>query len=145
MPYQVFPAADGHLIIACGNDRQFAALCRVLQLDALSDDPAFATNPARVENRVALCEQLAERTAMQPKHALIAALEQAGVPGGPINTVAEALSDPQIAAREMQIAPEGIAGLRTPIRFSRSPMSLKRAAPVLGGGSWQFGPPETDL
>ncbi|AUH66676.1 CaiB/BaiF CoA transferase family protein [Paracoccus zhejiangensis] len=133
VPYQVFPAADGHLIIACGNDRQFAALCRVLGLEGLAEDPDFATNPARVAHRDALTPRLSARTALRPKAELIAALEAAGVPGGPINSVAEALAEPQLVARGLQIAPEGITGLRTPIRFSRSPMVLDRAAPMLGG------------
>lgn len=138
VPYQVFPAADGHLIIACGNDRQFAALCRILGLDGVSDDPAYATNPARVENREALSALIAEKTRMRPKVELITGLEKAGVPGGPINTVAEAINDPQIQARELRIDPEGLPGLRTPILLSRSPLALESAAPVLGAGSWGF-------
>ena len=134
VPYQVFPAADGHLIITCGNDRQFAALCRVLGLEALSVDPAYAANPARVSNRSALCGIIAQATAARPKGVLIAALERAGVPAGPINTVAEALEEPQVKARGLRIAPEGIPGLRTPIGFSRSPLALDAASPVLGSG-----------
>ncbi|MDT4841991.1 Acetyl-CoA:oxalate CoA-transferase [compost metagenome] len=138
VPYQVFPAADGHLIIACGNDRQFAALCSMLGLDGVSDHPAYATNPARVENREALSALIAEKTRLRPKVELIAGLEKAGVPGGPINTVAEAINDPQIQARELRIDPQGLPGLRTPILLSRSPLALERAAPVLGAGSWGF-------
>ncbi|NIZ12528.1 CaiB/BaiF CoA-transferase family protein [Phaeobacter sp. HF9A] len=132
VPYQVFPTSDGHLIIACGNDRQFAALVQVLGLDGLEQDPAFATNPARVENRVDLCDRIADKTSRWSKAALIAALDTAKVPGGPINSVAEALNEPQITARGLRIAPEGIEGLRTPIRFSRSEMALDQAAPALG-------------
>ncbi len=124
VPYQVFPTSDGHAIIACGNDRQFAALCGVLGLEPLARDPGYATNPARVANRGTLCAAIAEKTSAMAKAALIEALGAVGVPAGPINTVAEALADPQVQARGMQIAPEGIAGLRTPIRFSRSPMAL---------------------
>lgn len=138
VPYQTFPAADGHLIIACGNDRQFAALCRVLGLEDLAREPLYATNPARVENRIPLCAMLAERTGQHGRTALIAALTEAGVPGGPINTVAEALAEPQILARDLRIAPEGYAGLRTPIRMSRSALTLDRAAPALGQGRWSF-------
>ncbi|MGR6467603.1 CaiB/BaiF CoA transferase family protein [Rhizobium sp. PAMB 3182] len=138
VPYQVFPAADGHLIIACGNDRQFAALCRMLGLDGLAADPAYATNPARVENRVALAAMISEKTLARTKDELIAALEAAGVPGGPINTVAEAIGDKQIAARGLKIEPEGLPGLRTPIQLSRSPMALDKAAPALGAGEWGF-------
>lgn len=138
VPYQVFPCADGHLIIACGNDKQFAALCALFDAPSLAQDPRFATNPARVANRDALCDMLADFTRAFDKAALMCRLEAAGVPGGPINTVAEALSEPHIAAREMQIAPEGIAGLRTPIRFSRSEMTLDRAAPALGTATPSF-------
>ena len=138
VPYQVFPAADGHLIIACGNDRQFTALCRVLGLDSLSADPRFATNPARVAHRAELVPLMTAATSARPRTDLIAAMERAGVPAGPINTVAEALDDPQIAARAMRIAPEGIPGLRSPIRFSRSPLVTEKAAPALGEGRWSF-------
>ncbi len=138
VPYQVFPASDGHLIIACGNDRQFTALCGVLGLADLAEDPRFSTNPARVENRESLYPMLAERLSARTKADLIMALEAAGVPSGPINSVAEALNDPQIVARGLRISPEGIDGLRSPIRFSRSDMSLDRAAPALGAGRWNF-------
>ncbi|NND41019.1 MAG: CoA transferase [Silicimonas sp.] len=137
VPYQVFPAADGHLIVACGNDRQFAALCKVLGLD-LNDDPDFATNPARVENRARLAPILSEATAQWVREDLIQRLNAAGVPGGPINSVAEALDDPQIAARDMQIRPEGIAGLKAPLAFSRSDLATDKAAPALGQGAWRF-------
>lgn len=139
VPYQVFPAADGHVIVACGNDRQFAAFCRLLGLPDLAADPDYATNPARVAHRDRLCPLLAEATARHDKAALIALMEAQGVPGGPINTLAEALAEPQVASRGLRIAPEGIEGLRTPITFSRSPLALDRAAPALGQGDWGFG------
>ncbi|SNT68868.1 CaiB/BaiF CoA transferase family protein [Paracoccus seriniphilus] len=138
VPYQLFPASDGQMIIACGNDRQFAMLCAALGLDDLASDADYATNPARVANRERLIPILADATRRSSRAELIAALEKAGVPAGPVNDVAEALADPQVAARGMRIAPEGIAGLRTPIRFSRSPLTVERAAPALGGGSWSF-------
>ncbi len=144
VPYQVFPAADGFLIIACGNDRQFAALCTLLGLDGLAEDPAFATNPARVAHREALAARIAERTAGRSRADLLAAFDRHGVPGGPINTVPEALAEPQVVARGLQIAPEGIAGLRTPIGFSRSPLALDRAAPLLGTGNWAFSATDPD-
>ncbi|WP_373356776.1 CaiB/BaiF CoA transferase family protein [Pseudoroseicyclus sp. CXY001] len=138
VPYQVFPAADGHLIIACGNDRQFRALCEVLALPSLAADPAYATNGDRVTNRAALAAILSSATAGRSRADLIAALTAAGVPGGPINRVPEALADPQAEARAMAIAPEGIPGLRTPIRLSRSPLTTEKAAPLLGAGRWSF-------
>ena len=131
VPYQAFPASDGHVIIACGNDRQFAALCRALGLEALAENPDYATNPARVANRAALVPLIAGATARTTRAAIIAALEEAGVPAGPINSVADALAEPQIEARGLRIAPEGIPGLRTPIAFSRSRLVLDRAAPLL--------------
>lgn len=138
VPYQVFPVSDGHLIVACGNDRQFGAFCQVLSRNDLSEHPDYTTNPQRVAHRDALCAALAEETSHWTKADLIAALEVAGVPVGPINNMAEALAEPQIEARGMQIAPEGIAGLRTPIRFSRSDMALTHAAPLLGSGKAGF-------
>ena len=139
VPYQVFPTQEGHLIIACGNDSQFRRLCEVLDLVGTADDERFATNPARVQHREALCGLIAERTAQFTKASLIERLTQCGVPAGPINTVAEALSEPQIVARNMRIDPEGIDGLRTPVRFSRSKLALDRAAPMLGAGGRGFG------
>jgi crotonobetainyl-CoA:carnitine CoA-transferase CaiB-like acyl-CoA transferase len=138
VPYQVFPAADGHLIIACGNDRQFASLCTVLGLGPLGADPAFATNSVRVANREDLCARIAGATARFARQDLIDRLAAAGVPAGPINNVAEALNEPQIEARGLRIAPEGIPGLRTPILFSRSPLELDRASPALGSGAGEF-------
>lgn len=138
VPYQLFPASDGHLIVACGNDRQFAALCRVLDLPDLSTDPDFATNPARVAHRDRLVPMLSAATLRRTRADLIAAMEAVGVPAGPVNDVAEALSEPQIAARGLRVAPEGIAGLRTPIRFGRSRLTHDRAAPALGDGEWRF-------
>lgn len=140
VPYQVFPAQDGHLIVACGNDRQFRALCDVLDLGDLGADPDYATNPQRVAARDAVCGPLARATAGWGRDALIAALTAAGVPAGPINRVSEALADPQARARGMVIAPEGIAGLRSPVTLSRSPTLSDRAAPALGQGDWGFSP-----
>lgn len=141
VPYQVFPAQDGHLIIACGNDRQFVALCKSLGLADLAIDARFSTNPDRVANRSALIEILTEKTSALPKSELIATLETSGVPVGPINSVREALEEPQVMSRKMQIAPEGIAGLRTPIVFSRSKLQLDHAAPTLGQNKPSNTPP----
>ncbi|PKP68545.1 MAG: CoA transferase [Alphaproteobacteria bacterium HGW-Alphaproteobacteria-4] len=142
VPYQVFPASDGHVIVACGNDRQFAAFCRLLDLPDLPLNPEYASNAARVAHRDSLCPLLVEATRRHDKSTLITLMEANGVPGGPINTVAEALDEPQVLARGMHIAPEGIAGLRTPLVFSRSALALQRAAPALGQGVWRFAPRE---
>ncbi|MBM9594931.1 CaiB/BaiF CoA transferase family protein [Roseitranquillus sediminis] len=130
-PYQVFPASDGHVIIACGNDRQFQALCAHLDLPDLAADPRYATNPDRVAHRETLIPMLAAATRRFDRGALVALLEAAGVPGGPINTVGDAVVDPQVAARGLVVHPEGIAGLRTPLSFSRSHLTLARSAPPL--------------
>ncbi len=134
VPYQNFPTSDGQIIIACGNDSQFARLCRLLNLDSLSQDKKYSTNPSRVENRHALVEILRNESVKWTKTDLLKALENAGVPAGPINSVEEALNDPQLIHRQMQISPEGIPGLRTPISFSRSELNLGKASPKLGGG-----------
>lgn len=139
VPYQVFPVADGHVIIATGNDRQFGALCEVLGLERFTADPRFADNAGRVANRVELCGAIEAVTAALPKAEVIDRLSAAGIPVGPINTVAEAIDDPQIAARGLVIRPEGIPGVRTPIRFSDSDLVTENASPMLGVGAWQFG------
>lgn len=138
VPYQVFPASDGHLVIACGNDGQFAALCDVLGLGDLATDARFATNECRVENRTELIDRLEMATQARTRADLIKALNAVGVPCGPINSVAEALNDPQTRHRAMQVAPEGVAGIRTPINFGRSTLELTRTAPTLGNGAWAF-------
>ncbi|MCZ4259602.1 CaiB/BaiF CoA-transferase family protein [Limimaricola sp. G21655-S1] len=131
-PYQVFSAEDGDLILAVGNDGQFARACGVLGLDGLADDPRFATNGARVANRAALTEAMGAAFASWGRDAVLAALEAATVPAGPINRVDQVFDDPQVIARGLRIDPEGVPGLRSPIRFSESPLSLDRRAPRLG-------------
>jgi glutaryl-CoA transferase len=113
-PYQSFVCADGNLIIAVGNDGQFRKLCDVLALP-LADDPRFATNPERVRNRAALIAALTAAIVTWAKADLYAALEHAGVPAGPINTVAEVFADPQVVARGMAITRDGIPGVASPI------------------------------
>ncbi|MGC9371621.1 MAG: CaiB/BaiF CoA transferase family protein [Paracoccaceae bacterium] len=132
-PYQVFATADGHVIVAVGNDSQFGRLCGVLGLNELSADPRFAGNPERVQNRDALDATLSPAIAAWPAPALLDALERAGVPAGPINTMEQVFSDPQVIARGLRIAPEGIPGVRGPWRFSDAELSLNRTAPRLEG------------
>ena len=129
VPYQTFHVSDGHLIIASGNARQYQSLCVVLGLDDLSCDDRFKSNGMRVRNRAELIPLLQSRCEFWTKSDLLVALEKAVVPAGPINTVAEALLNPQILHRKIQITPEGIPGLRTPIVFSRSKQKNNKAAP----------------
>ena len=131
-PYQVFSASDGDLILAVGNDGQFRRACKVLGLDALADDPRFVTNGARVANRAALTDAMAAAFAAWDRDAVLAALEAATVPAGPINRVDQVFADPQVIARGLRIDPDGVPGLRSPMRFSHSPLKLDRRAPVLG-------------
>ncbi|WP_425418467.1 CaiB/BaiF CoA transferase family protein [Oricola indica] len=132
-PYQTFGTADGFAIIAVGNDGQFARLCAVLGVDGAAADRRFATNAARVENRDALTDLLAEKTKAWTRDDLLAALEKAVVPAGPINTVEDVLADPQIVHRGMQIAPGGVPGLRTPISFAGAPAPVSdRPSPKCG-------------
>jgi crotonobetainyl-CoA:carnitine CoA-transferase CaiB-like acyl-CoA transferase len=138
-PYQEFRTADGFIVVAVGNDAQFRCLCQALGCAALADDPRFAGNGARVRNRASLERILAPLLAAMRREAALTRLEAAGVPSGPINTVAEALSDPNTSERGMVVAcpAEGyrmpaLPGLPTPIRFSRSKTDPSRPAPRLG-------------
>jgi crotonobetainyl-CoA:carnitine CoA-transferase CaiB-like acyl-CoA transferase len=139
VPYQVFHASDGHLIVAVGNDAQFARFVAILACAELASDSRFATNAARVENREALIALLAERIAKRGRGELLAALEKAGVPAGPINSVAEVFSDPQVIARGMRIDLEdasaaggSIPGVRSPIVFNGESVTAERPSPPLG-------------
>ena len=131
-PYATFEVSDGWVIIAVGNDRQFERLADLLGLEA---HEAWATNAGRVADRNALSAALTAQTRTWTQAALLDALEGQGIPAGPINTVEQALSDPQIAARGMvaQLT-EGIAGLRLPIRFSDADLAVGKASPVRPSG-----------
>ena len=136
VPYEVFPVADGHIIVAVGNDRQFGDFCRLLDLDDLANDARFATNADRVANREALVRDIKAAAAKWPAAELLAALQAGGVPAGPINGLAAIFADPQIAARQMVIerSADGatVPGLRTPIMLDGLAMASDRPAPRLG-------------
>ena len=138
-PYQVFPAADGHLIIAVGNDGQFRRLCEALDLAGLATDPRFATNALRVANRPELAGRIGDRTRQSGRDRLLGLLETAGVPAGPINTVADVFADPQVVHRRMRVdRPHAGArggttpGVRTPIRAGGHDAVAERGVPRLG-------------
>jgi crotonobetainyl-CoA:carnitine CoA-transferase CaiB-like acyl-CoA transferase len=132
VPYQTLPVSDGYFIIACGNDGQFAKLTALLGIGEIARDSRFLTNASRVANRDALTAILEERTTQWLRDDLLAALAKAGVPAGPINTVEDVFADPQFIARQMRIDPDGVPGLRTPIRFSDAELKLDRRSPKLG-------------
>ena len=131
-PYQTFAVKDGHLIIAVGNDAQFVRLCTALEQPELASDERFVTNSLRLENRDVLESLLSPVIALWNRDALLSALEKSIVPAGPINTVEDLFNDPQFIARAMRIDPQGVPGVRTPIRFSNSKLSLDKASPNLG-------------
>ena len=137
VPYQTFATADGYLMLAVGNDGQFAAFCRVIQRPELAQDPRFATNPARVQNREALIPLLArifhQRTTAEWLEALVAAK----VPCSPVNDIPAALADPQAQARNMVQEVVDSQGSRVPqvgpvAKMSETPPSIRTAPPYLG-------------
>ncbi len=130
-PYETYETSDGHIIIAVGNNWQFASLCEALDAAEMAADDRYSKSEARLANRQEMNASLNSRTRRWPKADLVTRLIAAGVPAGPINSVEEAIRDPQCAARGMRIDPEGVPGMRTPIRFSRSHFKLDRSAPAL--------------
>lgn len=137
VPYQEFATSDGHLIVAVGNDTQFRHLAEVIGASGLADDPLFATNEARVVNRNIVVPKLAEYIRRFRRDDLLAALEKANVPAGPINDVAQVFAEPQVIHRKMRLdLPAGDGGsvpsVRSPIVMSGSPLVYERASPLLG-------------
>ncbi len=131
VPYQVFPVADGEIIIATGNDGQYRRLCRVLNLPDLAEDPAYLSNRDRVTRRDELVPKLAVATRGWKAEPLLAKLRAEGVPAGPINSVSQVFEDEQIQARGMHIQPEGVDGVRSPFRFSECTLQTSLTAPRL--------------
>ncbi len=137
VPYQAFYAADGPFVLAVGNDAQWRRCCSALGLDAVADDPRFATNPLRVEHRETLVAMLEQRLGERPAAEWLDALEAAGVPCAPVQGVREALHDPAFTGRgglwEMEGPTFGrTEGVGSPLRFSRTPGGLRRPPPGLG-------------
>jgi crotonobetainyl-CoA:carnitine CoA-transferase CaiB-like acyl-CoA transferase len=138
VPYQVFKAADKHVIIAVGSDKQWAALCGVLGLgDDVRGDPRFTTNVDRLANREVLVPMLEGRIAGRQAHELLGALRAAEIPCGPINTLPEVLADAHYQARENIVhQPHPVAGevrsLANPVRLGETPVSYRLPPPSLG-------------
>lgn len=137
VPYQTFATADGHIIVAAGNDGQYKKFVQIGGLPELADDPRFSTNPKRVEHRDVLVPILADMVRLKSKQEWITLLEEAGVPCGPINTLNEVFEDPQVLAREMQInLPHPTAGqvklVASPMKLSATPVTYPSAPPLLG-------------
>ena len=136
VPYQVFASTNGHLIIAVGNDSQFVKLCNVLELDELANVEEYQTNAGRVTNREVLCDQLQTVLLNRTTAEWLEALEAENIPCGPINTIDQVFSDPQILARDMlQSVEHPVAGeiplVATPIQFVGETKPITDAPPVL--------------
>ena len=139
VPYQVFPVADGHVIVAVGNDGQFAKFCGVIGEPGLAKDPAYLTNADRLGRRAELVAKLSALTRKMSQADLLAGLEAVGVPSGPINRLDQVFSDAQVIHRGMKLSlasseakAGAIPGVRTPIMLDTVPMASDRAAPKLG-------------
>jgi crotonobetainyl-CoA:carnitine CoA-transferase CaiB-like acyl-CoA transferase len=137
VPYQDFKTADGHMIVAVGNDSQFASLCKALGHAQWATDERFSSNPGRVAHRGVLVAQIEAVTAAGTTAHWLAVMEQAGVPCGPINSIDKVFDDPQVQARGLRVEmAHPLAGqvplVANPIRMSESPVSYRLAPPLLG-------------
>jgi crotonobetainyl-CoA:carnitine CoA-transferase CaiB-like acyl-CoA transferase len=137
VPYQPFRAADGDLILACGNDNQYRKFCEVAGCPELAADPRFTTNGKRVENRAELTRLLGQVFARRTKREWLELLEAAGIPNGPINDIAQVFDEPQVKARGVRIELEHAAAgklplVASPMRFSGTPVEYRLAPPLLG-------------
>ena len=139
VPYQEFPVADGHIIVATGNDNQYVKFCGVLGAPELARDPAYMNNTDRLKHRNELVGKLTALTKRMTRDDLLAKLEAQGVPAGPINDLEQVFSDPQVVHRGMKLeipsaaAKDGtIPGVRTPIVMDGWKAASERPAPVLG-------------
>lgn len=137
VPYQVFKCKEGDIIIAVGNDGQYAAFCKVIGCDHLATDPDYATGPQRNRNRKALIPLIAEAMRSRTMEEWIPLLEANNVPCGPIYNMKQVFEDPQVQHRGMQRALPHGAGVQAPtvsnpIRLSATPLRYERSAPLLG-------------
>jgi len=137
VPYQVFEVADGHMILAVGNDSQFAKFCEVAGRPELATDPRFVRNADRVRHRGVLVPLLVEVMKQRPRARWLGALEAAKVPCGPINDLGEVFADPQVCARGMTVElPHPLADkvrlVASPMKLSATPVQYRRPPPLLG-------------
>ncbi|MHB1206456.1 MAG: CaiB/BaiF CoA transferase family protein [Rhodospirillaceae bacterium] len=139
VPYQVFPTADGEMMIAVGNDEQFKRLCGVLRAPELGTDADYLRNADRVRNRKQLVAIISGLTARRKKADLQSEIEAAGIPAGPINTISEVFADPQVRHRGMRVdlpypgrAEGTVPTVRTPVLMNGEPCVAERASPRLG-------------
>jgi glutaryl-CoA transferase len=136
-PYEVVPTSDGHMILAVGNDGQFARFCSIVELENLASDTRFLTNRARLENRIELTALIRAKTQKHTRAELLDACSRNAVPAGPINQIGEMFNDPQIVSRQLRLDLEDshgstIPSVRTPIVMSKTPLAYQRPSPRLG-------------
>jgi crotonobetainyl-CoA:carnitine CoA-transferase CaiB-like acyl-CoA transferase len=137
VPYQAFGASDGHIIVAVGNENQYARLCEVIGRRDLASDERFATNASRVNHRESLVTILQGVFATRTMRQWLDALERVGVPCGPINTIADVFADPQVQARGLRLdlphpAIGSVPSVANPIKYSATPIAYRCAPPMLG-------------
>jgi crotonobetainyl-CoA:carnitine CoA-transferase CaiB-like acyl-CoA transferase len=137
VPYQVFEVADGHIILAVGNDQQFDRFCAVAGCPELARDECYARNAQRVRHRDKLVPLLAARLRQRSRADWLAALEAAKVPCGPINDLAEVFADPQVRERGMTVTVphphhDALELVASPMKLSATPVQLRRPPPLLG-------------
>jgi formyl-CoA transferase len=137
VPYEVFPTADGHIILAVGNDSQFASFCQAAGCAELAQEPRFKTNSQRIVHRGELIPLIAEIMRTRTKREWIEVLEAANVPCGPINNMKEVFEDPQVRHRELRVDIAHPLGgtasvVRSPLRLSETPVEYRLAPPTLG-------------
>ena len=145
VPYDVFPVADGHIIIATGNDGQWRKLCEVLGEPALADHPDYLDNKSRVKNRVALTAKLHLLCQRHAKADLLAGLEKVGVPAGPINDIGEVFADPQVTARGVRVDLPSAAAKAGSIPTVASPIVMNGVRQVAGRPSPGLGEHADDI
>jgi len=137
VPYEVFPTADGHIILAAGNDGQWENFCKVAGRPELAADLRFRTNPGRIRNRKELIPLVRDIMKERERKDWIARLDAAGVPCGPINDYREVFDDPQVRHRGLKIETPhplsgNLPGIASPMRFSETPVEYKLPPPLLG-------------
>jgi crotonobetainyl-CoA:carnitine CoA-transferase CaiB-like acyl-CoA transferase len=139
VPYQVFETADGHIVLAIGNDAQFRTFCEFAGVAELAEDPAFATNSARVANREETVARLRPVLAARPSAYWLDELEKLRIGCGPINTLDQVFSDPQVVARQMLkriphpfAGPEGAKIIASPLNLTATPVTYRHHPPLLG-------------
>ena len=137
VPYQSFSASDGQFIIGCANQGLWERMCRAIGQDAMLDDPRYITNTDRVEHRAECVGELSALFAQKTTAHWVDLIVEAGVPCGPINTVADVVSNPQVLARNMiaEVDHPNIPNLKfpgSPLKLTDSPATIRRVPPMLG-------------